>query len=133
LWKLGEVTLRVDPRSACDYLARALALNPDFPQARLAYGRALLRLGESEKAVQQFEEVERLAPEEDSVHYHLASAYRKLGRSKEADTEMARFQELAKKKSEITHAAARRQIDMTRDSQEDPLPDFDPSRNPVHH
>ena len=133
LWKVGEVTLRTDPRSACDYLERALTLYSDFPQARLAYGRALLRLGEAEKAVQQFEQVERLAPEEDSVHYHLANAYRKLGRSKEADIEMARFQELAKKKSDITTAAAHRQIEMTRRSQEDPQPDFDPSRNPVHH
>ncbi len=133
LWKVGEIALRTDPRSACDYLQRALTLYSDFPQARLAYGRALLRLGEAEKAVQQFEQVERLAPEEDSVHYHLANAYRKLGRSKEADTEMARFQELAKKKSDITKAAAHRQIEMTRRSQEDPQPDFDPSRNPVHH
>jgi Flp pilus assembly protein TadD len=132
LWKLGEITLRTDPRPACEYLERALALYSDFPQARLAYGRALLRLGEAEKAVQQFEQVERLAPEEDSVHYHLAGAYSKLGRSKEADTEMAKFQELAKKKSEITNAAARRQIEMTRHSEEEPQPNFDPSRNPVH-
>ena len=133
LWKLGEVTLRADPRAACDYLERSLTLNPDLPQARLAFGRALLRLGETEKAVQQFEQVERLAPEEDSVHYHLARAYRQLGRPKEADAEMARFQQLAKKKAEITNAAAQRQIQMTRDAQEGPPPGFDPARNPVHH
>ena len=125
--------MRIDPRAACGYLEHSLALNPDLPQARLAYGRALSRLGKPEQAVQQFEQVERLAPEEDSVHYHLASAYRKLGRSKDADTEMTRFQELAKKKSEITSAAARRQIEMTRDSNQEPQPNFDPSRNPVHH
>lgn len=133
LWKLGEVTLRTDPGSACNYLERALILAPDLPQARLAYGRALVRLGQPQKAIQQFEQVERLAPEEDSVHYHLANAYRKLGRLKEADAELAKFQQLAKEKSAITHAAARRQIEMTRDAQADPPPDFDPSRNPVHH
>lgn len=133
LWKLGEIAMRADPHSACAYLERALNLNPDLVQARLAYGRALLRLEEPGKAVQQFQQVERLAPEEDSVHYHLANAYRQLGRSKEADVEMARFQELAKKKSEITNAAARREIELTKLSQEDPQPDFDPSRNPVHH
>lgn len=133
LWKLGEIALRSDPRAAGDYLQHALALNPDLPQARLAYGRALLRLGETDKAIPQFQQVERLAPEEDSVHYHLASAYRKLGRPKDADAEMARFQELAKKKSAITNAAARREIEMTREAQEDPEPGFDPSRNPVHH
>ena len=133
LWKLGEISLRTDPRSACDYLERALTLNPDLPQARLAYGRALFRLGQTEKAVREFEQVERLAPEEDSVHYHLANAYRKLGRLNEADAEMTRFQELANRRSEITHDAARRQIEMSRDSQEGPQPNFDPSRNPVHH
>jgi tetratricopeptide (TPR) repeat protein len=133
LWKLGEITLRTDPRSACDYLERALTLDPDLPQPRLAYGRALVRLGEPEKAIQQFEQVERLAPEEDSVHYHLAAAYRRLGRSQEAAAEMAKFQQLAKKKSAITEAAARREIEMTRDLQDEPPADFDPSRNPVHH
>jgi tetratricopeptide (TPR) repeat protein len=132
LWKLGEIALRTDPHSAADYLERALLLNPDLPQARLAYGRALLRLEQPEKAVEQFRKVESLAPEEDSVHYHLASAYRKLGRSKEADEELARFQELAKRKSDITNAAARRQIQITRDSQEEPAPNFDPSRTPTH-
>jgi tetratricopeptide (TPR) repeat protein len=133
LWKAGEIALRKDPRSACQYLERALALDPDLPQARLAYGRALLRLQEPEKAVVEFQQVEHLAPEEDSVHYHLANAYRKLGRSREADAELAIFQELARRKSESTNAMARRQIQMTRDSQEEPTPGFDASRNPVHH
>jgi tetratricopeptide (TPR) repeat protein len=133
LWKLGEIALRTDPRSACGYLESALTLTPDLPPARLAYGRALLRLGEPEKAVQQFERVERLAPEEDSVHYHLATAYRQLGHLQQAEAEMARFQQLARKKSAITQAAARRQVEMTRDAEAGPPPDFDTSRNPVHH
>ncbi len=132
LWKLGEIALRTDPRSACRYLESALTLTPDLPQARLAYGRALLQLGEPEKAIQQFERVERLAPEEDSVHYHLATAYRQLGHLQQAEAEMARFQQLARKKSAITQAAARRQVEMTQDAV-GPPPDFDTSRNPVHH
>jgi tetratricopeptide (TPR) repeat protein len=133
LWKLGEVTLRTNPQAACDELERALTLDPDLPQARLAYGRALLRLDKPDKAIEQFQQVERLAPEEDSVHYHLANAYRKTGRSTDADAEMAKFQELAGKKSAATNAAARREIEMTREAREEPRPDFDPSRDPVHH
>jgi tetratricopeptide (TPR) repeat protein len=136
LWKLGELTLRTDPRGALEYLGRSVSLDPDLPQAVLAYGRALARLGEIEKAVQQFQRAVQLAPEEDSVHYHLSRAYRRLGRDNEANVEMARFEELAKKKSERTLEQARQLIKLTREEQETEAisdPEFDPSRDPAHH
>ena len=94
-----------------------------------------MRLGETSKAVEQFQQVVRLAPEEDSVHYHLANAYRRLGRPEEANAEMARFEQLTKKKSERTLEAARQEIEPARAAQEkaaEPPPSFDPSREPVH-
>ncbi len=135
LWKLGELTLRSSPQEARGYLEQAIRLDPELPQAFLAYGRALARAGETEKAVQQFRRVVQLAPEEDSVHYHLASAYRRLGRNEEAKVEMARFEELATKKSQRTREMARQLIEMTRTAQEtkdEPEPGFSPSRDPTH-
>ena len=102
----------------------------------LAYGRALARTGDTERAVEQFRRVVQLAPEEDSVHYHLAAAYRRLGRSEESKAELARFEELAKKKSERTQVTARQLIELSRDAQEaaDALePSFSPAREPAHH
>jgi tetratricopeptide (TPR) repeat protein len=136
LWKLGEVTLRLDARQASEYLQDALKLDPDLPQARLAYGRALVRLGQLNQAVEQFQQVERLAPEEDSVHYHLANAYRRLGQEEQAKVELARFEKLAKEKSQRIHDVAQRQIELSRDAQQDPnepQPGFDTVREPVHH
>jgi tetratricopeptide (TPR) repeat protein len=136
LWKLGELTLRTDPPQALEYLRRSVSLSPDLPQAVLAYGRALARLGETERAVQQFQRVVQLAPEEDSVYYHLFRAYRLLGRNEDAKVEMARFEELAKKKSERTREQARQLIELTREEQraEGILePGFDPSQDPTHH
>jgi tetratricopeptide (TPR) repeat protein len=136
LWKLGELTLRTDPPQALEYLRRSVSLSPDLPQAVLAYGRALARLGETERAVEQFRRAVRLAPEEDSVHYHLSRAYRLLGRNEEAKVEMAKFEELAKKKSERTREQARQLIELTREEQraEGILePGFDPSQDPTHH
>jgi tetratricopeptide (TPR) repeat protein len=135
LWKLGELALRTDPEQARKYLERAVSLDPDFPQAVLAYGRALARAGELEKATEQFRRVVRLAPEEDSVHYHLANAYRRLGRDEEAKKELARFEELAKQKDERTQQTARRLIEMTRAAQpvtDEPEPGFLSSRDPTH-
>lgn len=135
LWKLGELTLRTTPPEARAYLERAVSLNPELPQAVLAYGRALARTGETERAVEQFQRVVKLAPEEDSVHYQLAHAYRRLGRDQEAKVEMARFEELAKKKSQRTRQMARQIIEMSRAAQEgadEPEPDFSPSRDPTH-
>jgi len=135
LWKLGELALRTDPRQARHYLERAVTLNPDLPQAALAYGRALARTAETEKAVEQFQRVVRLAPEEDSVHYHLAKAYRLLGRDEQAKAEAARFQELAKKKSERKRDMARQLIELGRATQgppEEPEPGFSPSQDPAH-
>jgi len=136
LWKLGELGLRSDPQSVRGYLERAVTLNPDLPQAALAYGRLLARMGETEKAVEQFQRVVRLAPEEDSVHYHLAKAYRLLGRVEQAQLETVRFQELAMKKSERLRDIARQLIDRGRTIQEaeqEPDPGFSPSRDPTHH
>jgi tetratricopeptide (TPR) repeat protein len=135
LWKLGELGLRSDPQSVRDYLERAVTLNPDLPQAALAYGRLLARVGETEKAVEQFQRVVRLAPEEDSVHYHLAKAYRLLGRVEQAQAETVRFQELAMKKSERKRDMARQLIELGRTIQEaeqEPEPGFSPSRDPTH-
>ena len=135
LWKLGELALRTDPQEARRYLERAVTLNPDLPQAALAYGRALARTAETEKAVEQFQRVVRLAPEEDSVHYHLAKAYRLLGRDEQARAEAARFQELAKKKSERKREMARQLIELGRATQgppDEPEPGFSPSQDPAH-
>jgi tetratricopeptide (TPR) repeat protein len=135
LWKLGELGLRSNPESVRSYLERAVTLNPNLPQAALAYGRLLARSGETEKAVEQFQRVVQLAPEEDSVHYHLAKAYRLLGRDEEAKIETARFEELAKKQSERKREMARQLIDRGRAIQEgeqEPDPGFSPSRDPTH-
>jgi tetratricopeptide (TPR) repeat protein len=135
LWRLGELALLADPKQALVYLERAVALNPEFPQASLAYGRALSRQGDHAKAIEQFQNVVRLAPEEHTVHYHLFKAYRQLGRAAEARQELARFQEMARKKSEKMQETARQQLNVERIEQgmaPEPEPGFAPERDPVH-
>jgi tetratricopeptide (TPR) repeat protein len=136
LWKLGELLLRTNPPEAREILERGVRLNPELPQLVLVYGRALARTGDTEKAITQFRRVVQLAPEEDSVHYHLAAAYRLLGRSEESKAELARFQELAQKKSERGRETARQLIELSREAQaagDELEPSFSPTREPAHH
>jgi tetratricopeptide (TPR) repeat protein len=133
LWKLGELTLRTNAQEARGYLEHAVQFNPELPQAVLAYGRALARVGEKRRLSSSF--VVRLAPEEDSVHYHLADASRRVGRNDDAKAEMARFEELARKKSARTQAEGREMIDLSRSapaSTDGSAPGFSPEHDPTH-
>jgi tetratricopeptide (TPR) repeat protein len=135
LWRLGEVLSRSDPQQARPYLERAVELNPQLPQAALAYGRVLPQLGETRKAILEFQRVVRLAPEEHTVYYHLFKAHRQLGQHEEARKELTVFQEMARKRSEGIQEAARRLMDLDRAGQAvapEPEPGFSPQREPVH-
>jgi tetratricopeptide (TPR) repeat protein len=72
----------------------ALAACPDLTQARIDRGRALLKLNRNEEAAHALEAVERSSPDDPSVHFFLAQAYRTLGRSREAQAEMQVFSKL---------------------------------------
>jgi tetratricopeptide (TPR) repeat protein len=73
---------------------KALASCPDLTQARIDRGRALLKLNRNEEAAHDLEAAERSSPDDPSVHFFLAQAYRTLGRSREAQAEMQVFSKL---------------------------------------
>jgi tetratricopeptide (TPR) repeat protein len=73
---------------------KALAACPDLTQARIDRGRALLKLNRNEEAAHDLEAAERSSPDDPSVHFFLAHAYRALGRSREAQAEMQVFSTL---------------------------------------
>jgi len=130
LWRLGELELRTDPAKAKGHLEYAVSLNTNLPQAALAYGRALLMTGDSQDAISQFRRVVQLAPEEDSVHYLLAVAYRTLGKPQEVKEEIARFEALAKIKSDGRMQLAREIVERGLKTQ-DPPPDIEPGFSSV--
>jgi tetratricopeptide (TPR) repeat protein len=92
VWKLGNVhLLRRDAGKALPYLKNAIALKPDLPQAHRDLGSALIQRGEVLEAIEHFKKVTELAPDEDTVYYRLALAYRKLGRKTEEQQALAEF------------------------------------------
>jgi predicted Zn-dependent protease len=95
-WKLGNIVLEQheDAGVALADVEKALALCPNLVQARVDRARALLKLDRSEEAMKDLLIAEQTNPEEPSIHFLLAQAYRALGRINEAKGEMGIFSKL---------------------------------------
>ena len=71
-------------------------LGPDEFAARATYGRVLVELGTLPKGILELEAARKLAPDSPEVHFSLASAYTKAGRTVEAAKERQEFTRLKK-------------------------------------
>ena len=75
-------------------LLRAIKLNGDLYEARITLGRALLRKGLAQESVEHLQRAAALAPKNPEPHYQLALAYRRLGKTAEAERENAIVKEI---------------------------------------
>ncbi len=98
-WKIGNSLLNTkeEPGAALENVQQALGICPDLAQAHLDRGRLLAEKGDFPKAAASYRRVIELSPEEPSVHFLLATAYRKMGMSNEANAEVRIVQDLSKK------------------------------------
>ena len=70
-------------------LERALQINPNLYEARIALGKALISRGRWNDAVEHLARAAALAPDNPEPHYQLSIAYRRLGRKEDAANEAA--------------------------------------------
>ena len=68
--------------------------HPDHAQAQYQLGKALLDAGQYQQAVEHLELAAKYDPNHDYVHYQLQAAYRKIGRTADADKELALYREM---------------------------------------
>jgi len=100
-YHLGFVYLqesRID--DALKLFQQVVAAHPDYPNAQYELGKILLDRGQLEDALGHLEVAARLSPEADFMHYQLQAAYRKLGRTAEADRELEIYKGLKAKSRE---------------------------------
>jgi predicted Zn-dependent protease len=85
---LGELARQADdlPTAVREFTA-ATGDDPSFAEAQLGLGRVLLATDQPAKAVAPLEAAGRLQPRNPEVHFQLATAYRKLGRTADANRE----------------------------------------------
>jgi len=88
-------------REAIAVLERANSLQPDMPETLLELGRALATAGDTagaEKPLTRVLVLEQTSSLAEAAHFQLAQIYRKLGRTAEADREMALFHQVRGKR-----------------------------------
>jgi predicted Zn-dependent protease len=91
---LGDCLLaKGDAETATLSLRRALALNPGFPPARAALGRALAASGKFAEAIPH---LEAALPDDDdgATHFQISRAYAATGQEAKAEAAAKRSQEL---------------------------------------
>lgn len=107
-WKLGDILLEqhVHPEEALADIDKALQICPDLSEARPDRATALIRLNRYEDAVPDLKRAIQSDPNEPRYHFLLAQAYRGLGKTADANAEMATFGRLEQnaRATEAKHA-----------------------------
>ncbi len=104
MWKMANSLLEKNapPDQALPDLDHAIAVCPQLMQARVDRGRALIKLGRAPEALPDLLMAEKAAPDESSIHFQLAAAYRATGQTAEAQAEMKTYAALQRKESSAT-------------------------------
>lgn len=95
-WKIGDMLLlqSIKPEEALADVDKALAMCPKLTEARSDRGRILLKLHRNEEAIADLQTAAKANPTEPTIHFALAQAYRALGQTQQAQSEMQIFSRL---------------------------------------
>jgi tetratricopeptide (TPR) repeat protein len=92
---------RGDYQRAFDLAAEAAQRNPNEPRNLFLAGKALVQLGRTDVGVRWFEQAIVLDPDYPEPHYLLFQAYRRLGRTADADRELNAFKAAAERAPKV--------------------------------
>lgn len=109
-WKMANSLLSMHgaPDEAVKELSVAIEQCPDLMQARVDRGRALIALGQAAEAVPDLLLAEKANPDEPTIHFYLANAYRAQGSVDDAHNEMQTYKKLM---DSATESASKRAAD----------------------
>lgn len=94
-YQLGELMwIGNRPAEALKRFRRAIELQPNFPDALIAAGKALIATEKSDQAIPLLEKALSLDPSNEVAHYRLAQAFQKIGDRTRAEQELAEFRRL---------------------------------------
>lgn len=89
-----EYLRRAQPETALTYVRRALEIEPRSPAAHHTMGRILLQTGDIEGAIRHGEQGVALAPDRPEMHFFLAQAYARAGRTADVERERRIYEKL---------------------------------------
>jgi len=89
---LGEIARQArDFPQAIEHFTRASQLDPTMGDAFIGLGKSLVSVGRNADAIAPLEDAVKLQPENPVAHYQLSFAYRRTGRTQEADKEIVAY------------------------------------------
>lgn len=97
-----------DLTEAVSLARHAVEIEPANPDTHHILGRALLAAGQAKESVQELESAKRLAPDSSAIHFHLAAAYRELGRTVNAQQEMDAYLSIKQREGDLDRVAGER-------------------------
>jgi tetratricopeptide (TPR) repeat protein len=106
-YHLGFVDLQQSKNDeAAALFLKVIDAHPDYANAQYQLGKIQLDRDQAADSIVHLEAAARLMPQTDYVHYQLQAAYRKLGRSADADRELEIYKGLkAKSRQNAVEAA----------------------------
>ena len=100
--RLGEIAFRAaDLKDAYAHYSRAVNLQPNDADAALGLGNTLAAMHQPDKAQPLLEHAVQLEPFSAVIHYRLASVYRDVGRTADANRELAEFKRIREMKERL--------------------------------
>jgi tetratricopeptide (TPR) repeat protein len=117
-WKMANSLLSMhgSPDEAVKELSVAIEQCSDLMQARVDRGRALIALGQAAEAVPDLLLAEKTNPDEPTIHFYLANAYRAQGRVDDAHNEMQTYQKLMDSATESASKRAAEELKIKNDA-----------------
>ena len=94
LYFLGAAIAHTRPNEAIGLLEKAHQLNPEFWGPLYYLGRIQVEKGHLVDAIRLLTQASKFNPEEPAIYYQLGQAYKKAGRSAEAQVALARVKHL---------------------------------------
>lgn len=111
-YRLGTVLLEQGKANeAIPHLEKALEAHPQLVEAHMDLGRAYTTIGRYPEAVVQLEQVVAAEPDNDRVHFLLAGAYTKEGNRARAQSELAIYQRLTRRRLADTQQDVKKAAD----------------------
>lgn len=99
---LGAIAAkRGDWPAATQFDSRALALQPDDPDACLELAKALIATNDKEKAQHLIEHAIEIDPSDYIAHYRLSTLYRQQGKREEAEKQLADYRKYKDMKDKL--------------------------------
>lgn len=94
LYELGDIAAFFDdPKAAEKYFLGALKLRPNLIEAHYGIEKICTQSGRYQESLANLRTILAIDPSQATAHYRLATVYRKMGRQRDAEKELALYSE----------------------------------------